>query len=77
MKKTLIIATAAMLTLVGCAQITGNGDIDEQTADSLRKDSIAKHIIFQKDSLARVAAEVADSPECDSNFVDLIIANFD
>ncbi len=76
MKKTLII-TAALLPLAGCSQITGSGDIDAQTADSLKKDSIAKHIIFQKDSLARVAAEIADSPKCDSNFVDLIIANFD
>ena len=77
MEKALITATVALLTLVGCARITGSGDIDAQTADSLKKDSIAKHIIFQKDSLARVAAEIADSPNCDSNFVDLIIANFD
>ncbi|MBR4441573.1 MAG: hypothetical protein IKS00_08500 [Bacteroidales bacterium] len=77
MEKTLIITAATLLPLAGCSQITGSGDIDAQTADSLKKDSIAKHIIFQKDSLARVAAEIADSPKCDSNFVDLIIANFD
>lgn len=71
-----IVAVAVIILSVSCSQ-GGGKNIDSNTADSLRKDSLAKVIIHKKDSIAHLSAEIAASSLCDTNIVDSIILQFD
>ena len=73
--------TAALLLTISVAascSLTNEGSkIDAQTADSLRRDSIARMIINTKDSIVHAVAEQTADQMCDSTLIDSIIATFD
>ena len=79
MKK--FLKTAALLLTISVAascSLTNEGSkIDAQTADSLRRDSIARMIINTKDSIVHAVAEQTADQMCDSTLIDSIIATFD
>ncbi len=75
------IKTAALLLIisvtVACSTPADNGETNSATADSIRKDSIARSIIRTKDSIARTAAEKTADQTCDTTLIDLIIKEFE
>ena len=79
MKK--FLKTAALLLSISVAascSLTNEGSkIDANTADSLRRDSIARMIINTKDSIVHTVAEQTADQMCDSTLIDSIIATFD
>ena len=75
------IKTATLLLTISVAascSLTNEGSKqDAKTADSLRRDSIARMIINTKDSIVHAVAEQTADQMCDSTLVDSIIATFD
>lgn len=78
MKK--LLKTAALLlfisAVIACSLQNEGSKTDADTADSLRRDSIAKMIISKKDSIVRVVTEQTADQKCDSTLIDSIIATF-
>ena len=73
--------TAILLLIISIAascSLTNEGSKqDAKTADSLRRDSIARMIINTKDSIIHSVAEQTADQMCDSTLIDSIIATFD
>ena len=74
------IKTAALLlfisVVVSCSLQNEGSKTDANTADSIRRDSIAKMIISKKDSIVHTVADQTADQKCDSTLIDSIIATF-